>query len=152
MSYLDAVTFRQIIAYTPLISLDLVVEDERGRILLGLRLNRPAQGFWFVPGGRVRKNERLDAAFLRITETELGTPFLRSESKFLGVYEHLYGNSVFGESPDTHYVVLAYRLQVKQAALHLPSQQHSEYRWFNKIEALQDQRLHKYSRAYLEVL
>ncbi|KDS03655.1 glycosyl transferase in colanic acid biosynthesis [Salmonella enterica subsp. enterica serovar Heidelberg str. RI-11-014316] len=36
---------------TPLISLDFIVENGQGEILLGQRLNRPAQGYWFVAGG-----------------------------------------------------------------------------------------------------
>jgi colanic acid biosynthesis protein WcaH len=47
---LDDATFKAIIDSTPLISIDLVVRDSSGRVLLGQRLNRPAQGFWFVPG------------------------------------------------------------------------------------------------------
>ncbi len=37
-----------------LISLDFIVENGRG-ILLGQRLNRPAQGYWFVPGAGVQR-------------------------------------------------------------------------------------------------
>ncbi len=36
--------FVKIIYATPLISIDLVLEDSRGRVLLGKRINRPAQG------------------------------------------------------------------------------------------------------------
>lgn len=67
-------TFRTVLASTPLVSIDLVVENSAGEILLGQRLNRPAQGFWFVPGGRIQKSESLDAAFRRLTRGELGLP------------------------------------------------------------------------------
>lgn len=56
---------------TPLISIDLIVENERGEFLLGKRTNRPAQGFWFVPGERVQKDETLSDAFERLTLAEL---------------------------------------------------------------------------------
>lgn len=59
--------FAQVIDRTPLVSLDLLVENGQGEFLLGLRTNRPAQGFWFVPGGRVRKGETLAQAFERLT-------------------------------------------------------------------------------------
>ncbi|EBV2538175.1 GDP-mannose mannosyl hydrolase, partial [Salmonella enterica] len=45
--------FAAVVRTTPLISLDFIVENGQGEILLGQRLNRPAQGYWFVPGGRV---------------------------------------------------------------------------------------------------
>jgi colanic acid biosynthesis protein WcaH len=55
--------FRTVIASTPLIAIDLIVRNLQGQILLGWRVNRPAQGYWFVPDGRVLKNEALDNAF-----------------------------------------------------------------------------------------
>lgn len=55
--WLDVTTFETVVASAPLISIDLLVENEQGQYLLGLRKNRPAQGYWFVPGGRVQKNE-----------------------------------------------------------------------------------------------
>lgn len=50
--------FATVVRSTPLVSLDLIVENAQGEFLLGKRLNRPAQGFWFVPGGRVQKMSR----------------------------------------------------------------------------------------------
>ena len=71
-NHLPAEVFGEVIRNTPLVAIDLVVRDQSGRALLGKRLNRPAQGYWFAPGGRIRKNETLDAAFLRLTAAELG--------------------------------------------------------------------------------
>jgi len=70
--YLDTKTFKTVIASTPLIAIDLIVVNERKEILLGKRLNQPAKNYWFVPGGRILKNETLDNAFKRLTLTELG--------------------------------------------------------------------------------
>ncbi len=71
--FLEETVFSQVVASTPLISIDLILKSPDNLILLGERLNKPAQGFWFVPGGRVYKNESLDNAFVRITESELGS-------------------------------------------------------------------------------
>lgn len=65
-------TFKSIIQHTPLISIDLIVRNEQGHVLLGQRVNAPAKGYWFVLGGRVRKNETLDDAFVRLVREELG--------------------------------------------------------------------------------
>ena len=59
-------TFKTVIASTPLISIDLVIKNNTGRILLGKRTNRPAQGFWFVPGGRVLKDEPVSYTHLTL--------------------------------------------------------------------------------------
>ena len=55
--------FREIIKNAPLVSIDLIVKNREGKILLGLRINKPAQNTWFVPGGRIRKDETLDSVF-----------------------------------------------------------------------------------------
>ena len=89
MAFLSESTFQTIIGATPLVSIDLIVKNTQGEVLLGYRTNRPAQGYWFVPGGRVQKNERLDKAFLRLTKAELGVSIPRSAATFMGVFEHL---------------------------------------------------------------
>lgn len=151
--WLNDADFRVVVGATPLVSIDLIVENEAGQVLLGQRLHRPAKGFWFVPGGRVRKNERLDDAFLRLTETELGRAAPRRSAQWLGVYEHLYPDSVFGEggeAPDTHYVVLAYRLRLDADEVHtLPAGQHSRWQWWSPAEALQSADVHPMTQAYL---
>lgn len=57
--------FRQVVQNTPLFAIDLVVLNGKNEILLGLRKNPPAQGYWFVPGGRVFKGESLDDGFFK---------------------------------------------------------------------------------------
>ena len=60
--------FLNIIDKTPLVSIDLIIENPQGKILLGKRCNKPAQGYWFVPGGRIQKNETLEQAIRRISK------------------------------------------------------------------------------------
>ena len=66
MMFLRQEDFATVVRSTPLVSLDFIVENSRGEFLLGKRTNRPAQGYWFVPGGRVQKDETLEAAFERL--------------------------------------------------------------------------------------
>lgn len=147
--WLEATTFETVVASTPLISIDLLVENERGEYLLGLRKNRPAQGFWFVPGGRVLKSETLTAAFKRLTREELGVELERSQAQFVGLYEHFYDDSVFGGRPGTHYIVLAHRLKVEQAQIKLGDEQHSKSQWV-AAEAIHTLNSHRYTREYFE--
>ncbi|SDI17905.1 colanic acid biosynthesis protein WcaH [Pseudomonas flavescens] len=151
--FLPTDTFKTVVASTPLVSIDLLVRNAEGELLLGERLNRPAQGSWFAPGGRILKNETLDAAFERLTGEELGQAFRRDQGRLLGVYEHFYDDSVFGEAPDTHYVVIAYALQLgAQQSLQPPSVQHGRYRWW-PIEQIHDEpRIHRNTRDYLQAL
>ncbi len=146
---LDRAEFAQVIRHAPLVSIDLIVRDERDRVLLGLRVNRPARGAWFVPGGRIYKNERLDSAFARITAAELGRAYARDEAPLLGVFEHLYDDNALDEAGiNTHYVVIAHSLRVEAAGLALPADQHSRYRWVEVHELLRDPSVHENTRAY----
>ena len=52
--------FLDVIKATPLVAIDLIIKNSSGFVLLGKRFNRPARGFWFVPGGRIRKDETLE--------------------------------------------------------------------------------------------
>ena len=99
--WLDRDTFKTIIDTTPLVSIDLLVRNAQGQILVGIRVNRPAQGYWFVPGGRILKNERLAEAFSRLTEAELGLKLDIKHARYLGLYEHLYDDSIFTDGPIT---------------------------------------------------
>ncbi len=60
MAFLEKDTFTKVIDCTPLISIDLVIENSSSEILLGYRNNRPAKGYWFVPGGRILKDESMN--------------------------------------------------------------------------------------------
>ncbi|MBR9907045.1 MAG: GDP-mannose mannosyl hydrolase [Gammaproteobacteria bacterium] len=145
--FLSKEVFTTVLDSTPLVSIDLVVQNPQGQILLGERKNRPAQGYWFVPGGRILKNESLAEAFKRLTLGELGEAFAITDAVLHGPYDHFYTDSVFGEQPATHYVALAYRLSVAELAS-LPDEQHSGYRWFSVEELLADERVHKHTKAY----
>ncbi|WP_108947106.1 GDP-mannose mannosyl hydrolase [Shewanella halifaxensis] len=148
--YLDKHTFTKVIDSTPLVSIDLVVENSKGEILLGLRNNRPAQGFWFVPGGRIRKNETMDNAFKRLCHEELGLDKTRQQAEWLGAFEHFYDDCVFGDTISTHYVVLAYKIIVDAPMQSLPISQHNQYKWLSVDKVLSDSKVHLHSKWYVK--
>ena len=151
--YLKKEDFKSLVQHGVLFSIDLVVLDPQNRILVGERINRPAQGYWFVPGGRVYKNEALMKAFERICLDELGQTFNYSEIKPLGLYDHFYSDSVFGEDISTHYINSPYLIELTNSnSLNLPSEQHRHYRWV-KLENLEhDDSVHFYSKIFLDQL
>ncbi|MCJ0927737.1 GDP-mannose mannosyl hydrolase [Acinetobacter lwoffii] len=145
--WLSDETFKSIIQHTPLISIDLIVRNEQGEVLLGKRVNAPAKGYWFVPGGRVRKNETLDDAFVRLVREELGieSGITRADAKFLGVFEHFYDDCVFDNTISTHYIVLAYEIIFENIGEEVFFHQHEEIKWVESCEMT----VHKYSINYL---
>ena len=149
MTLLERKVFVEVVKLTPLVSIDLIVKDQTGKVLLGRRRNAPAQGKWFVPGGRIRKNETLARAFERICREELGITAEISSARFIGCFEHFYPDNFAGiENIDTHYVVLAYALSIDTLPTSLPDLQHDDYRWFDRQTAGSDPQVHAYTRNY----
>lgn len=146
--YLNNEDFQTVIQNMPLVSFDFIIKNNEAHILLGKRKNRPAQGYWFVPGGRICKNESFAGAFKRLTLAELGQNFSIDDAIFLGAFEHLYVDSVFGSDSSTHYVVLAYELSVNHILEKLPLDQHHKYKWFAIKDLLQDNDVHENTKAY----
>ncbi|NIY46191.1 GDP-mannose mannosyl hydrolase [Cedecea colo] len=146
--FLSQEDFATVVRATPLISIDLVVENLAGEYLLGLRTNRPARGFWFVPGGRVQKDETLADAFARLTVAELGQRFSPEEGEFYGVWQHFYDDNFSGQDFSTHYIVLGFRLRVDDKQLRLPTEQHKDYCWLTPEALLRRDDVHDNSRAY----
>lgn len=145
--FIDNDKFKVVLDSTPLVSIDFLVRNESGKVLLGQRNNRPAQGFWFVPGGRILKNEALPKAFERISLSELGQCFSIADARLQGPFDHFYTDSLFGDTPSTHYVALAYRLTVG-ALVALPKEQHCSYKWSSVDELLADPMVHPNTKAY----
>ena len=138
--------FTEVIKNTPLISIDLIIENREGKILLGKRVNQPAKDYWFVPGGRIFKDETLQNAFSRTVYEELGVKMEKKEAQFQGVYEHFYNDNVFNDDFSTHYIGLAHRIKLEDIVK--TNDQHGEYRWFEKDELLKSENVHKYTKDY----
>lgn len=148
---LDTELFKSVVANTPLISVDLIVRNLRGQILLGQRVNRLAQGYWFVPGGRVRKDERLANAFTRLVHEELGLIACSiQDALFLGPFEHFYVDNFSGDDFSTHYVVLGYQLDIDAIPAQLPHEQHHSYCWFSVDELLNSPEVHLHTKQYFQ--
>ena len=141
---LDDQIFKTVVDSTPLISIDILIKKSN-KILLGRRINKPAQSYFFSIGGRINKNEAIDNAIVRIAKNELNIE-LKSKLEFIDVFEHFYDDGIY-ENISTHYVNLAYEYEVEEIP-NLPTEQHSEYRWFSIDELLESKQVHKYTKDY----
>jgi len=144
--------FLEVIERTPLVSIDLIIRNSKNQILMGLRTNQPAKGFWFVPGGRILKGEQIADAFERITLKELNKKIRFSVAKLMGVYDHIYDTNFFDKTGIlTQYVVLAYELHEKELKIEniikSHDDQHKAFKWIS----LTDTKIlgvHENSKAY----
>lgn len=136
--------FQQAVAALPLVSVDWVLTNPAGELLVGQRLNAPARGAWFTPGGRIRKGEALALALVRVAQEELGAASalaaaLVQQGQLMGAWDHFYPDAAFSDTVPTHYVNLPHWAALtadEVDALRLPvGEQHSEWRWMPLDEA-----------------
>lgn len=142
--------FKNVVTNTPLVSIDLIVTNADKKYLFGFRSNRPAKGMWFVPGGRIFKGETKSEAFTRLCHKEIGVALDIEDANFKGVFEHFYDDSVFGEGISTHYVVLAFEIEMDIELERLPEEQHSLYKWFSVGDLQDDDNVHVHAKWYFE--
>ena len=141
--------FAQVVRLAPLISIDIIIRDPKQNVLVALRNNEPAKGVYFVPGGCVRKDETIENAFARILENETGCRAAFKDAKFLGVFQHIYPTNRYGLSGyGTHYIVLAYEVQLDHHPTIVLDEQHSMHRWMNETELKADNHVHENAKAY----
>ena len=160
--WLSAEEFSHACRALPLVSIDLVITrggEDRLELLLGRRNNRPAEGWWFTPGGRIRKNEPLGEALARIAQAEVKlSGIVLDDLVFLGACDHFYHDSAFDQQISTHYVNLPYwlRLDDEQAQRIEPpvgaETQHSAWRWIALDRAAEDPLVHENVRRTLKAL
>lgn len=147
--FLDKDKFGVVVESTPLVSVDLIAKNKHGQFLLGKRVNRPAKNFYFVPGGRILKNECIFDALKRVAVDELKVDVLNPEKlRFFGLYEHFYKDSFLSKDMSTHYVVLAYEIELEKDNVTLNLDQHSEYCWLTVEEIHTSNRVHQYTKNY----
>ena len=142
--------FAQVVRFGILSSIDIILRDPQGLIFVGRRSNEPAKGVYFVPGGVIRKNERIADAFARIlaAETGLTMPFL--QARLLGVYEHLYDTNRYGDPAyGTHYIVQGYQLRLATRPDIRLDAQHSDFRWTAPDALLTAPDVHENTKVYL---
>jgi colanic acid biosynthesis protein WcaH len=149
--FLPADEFAHIVRHTPLVSVDIVVRDRQRRVLVGKRNYEPAKGTYFVPGGRILKDETIGEAFARIMRHELNLVTSIDAARFIGVHEHFHPNSRFGPPGcTTHYVVLAYELALSaQASAIFPDDQHAALEWCARGKLLVRDDVHPLTKDYL---
>jgi colanic acid biosynthesis protein WcaH len=141
--------FKNILQLTPLVSLDFIL-NYNDKFLVGKRVNEPAKGFYFVPGGRILKGETLEATCHRLSFHELGIKIDLGKMKFHMNMEHIYPNCFFDESISTHYVCLSYYYQLSDLEYERLNlvEQHSEILWLNKKDLMEHNNVHENTKRY----
>ena len=109
----------------PTVCVDLLVTNEQKEYLLAKRTEKPAQGSWWFPGGRIRKGETWQECAKRKGKEELGID--------LPIGNLISVENYFADDADWHTVNLVVHAYFSHRIIEL-DRSHAEYRWTNHIE------------------
>jgi ADP-ribose pyrophosphatase YjhB (NUDIX family) len=112
--------YNQITKWLPIVSVEAVIVMDKSLLLLK-RTNQPAQGQWWFPGGRIKKEESLEEALRREIKEETGLEL--ATYKLINVYSRVF--------PERHDITIAYLCKCKESKIIL-DKEHSEFRLFKK--------------------
>jgi len=101
---IDDDTWNRLFKLVPRVTVDAMILNEKGEIVLVKRDVAPERGKWHFPGGYVRLNEKVCDAVRRKAEEETGLTV--EVVDFFKVYDSAEGNRFF--HPLGHIIALAY--------------------------------------------
>lgn len=134
-------TYREIRRSFPLVCVDVVIADGK-KFLLAKRTNQPEKGKWWIPGGRILKNEFLKDAAVRLLKQETG---LKAQSiQFIGFDELLHAPGYF-PGTTAHNVAFVFKAKIAPRGKFKLDSQNSDGKWFSKI----DRSWHPYVKKFL---
>ena len=150
INILDKNLWKSIVENMPIPAKDLLFYSKKKGLLMGKRMNKPAKNYYFVPGGRVFKNESRNDAIKRISIQEVDFSIDSEQCFSIGVYDHFYDDSIWENTNiTTHYIIEAILIPIEdnQEKFNVDSQ-HSDFLWINEsnIDTLN---VHEYSKKYL---
>lgn len=122
--------YRRFLSAMPIICVDCLVVNDRGEFLLVKRGNEPLMGEYWMPGGRIRKGERLVAAVHRKMREEIGVDVDIVEN--VGFFEEFYEKTQENAEGGVHSISFVYLVKPKSYDIRLDMQS-SAWGWFKEI-------------------
>jgi len=102
--------FLESLRLCPRLTVELLVKNKKGEVLLVKRLRPPFKGYWHLPGGFLLKSESITNCAKRLSLEELGFELNLRDGKFLGLFETIKGDP---RGHILHYVLM-FRLKNSQ--------------------------------------
>ncbi len=131
---------------TPLVNVDLLIKDPKGRTLLSMR-DDPIHGLgWHIPGGIIRIKESFDTRIKKVMENEIGTRF-RYDLKPIAVNQFINNNITRG-----HFISFLYRCHLSSKFIPLNKGLNSTDRGYLKWHDSCPDNLIKCQEAYKRYL
>lgn len=135
--------YKKIHQLMPITCVDVVIKHNN-KFLLGLRINKPEKGAWWLPGGRVLKGETLEHAVTRKTKEETGLNI--NIIKCLGTESAMFPDGPFGHP--THTIGTTFLVKPISSIEKIKKDSQTEqFQWFEKI----DKTWHPYVKKFLHL-
>jgi colanic acid biosynthesis protein WcaH len=129
LSYED---YKKFLSSMPIVCVDCLVVNDNGEYLLVKRKNEPLKGEYWVPGGRLQKNERLADAVRRKMREEIGVDVDIIEN--VGFFEEFFDKTEQNAEGGVHSISVVYRVKPKSYDIKLDDQS-DDWGWFKDIPA-----------------
>lgn len=120
MTWIEQLEYNRILEIMPIVCIDVAI-IHNDQVLLVKRDREPARGEWWLPGGRLHKNEVLEACALRKAEEETDL------SCSCGSMIH-YQSTVFGAIHSVNFCFVLYPISTLGIKLDDTS---SDYKWLD---------------------
>ncbi len=121
---IDEKLYQKIRSVIPTVCVDLIITNSDGLYILGKRTERPAQGLWWFPGGRIFKWETWQDTAFRKGREELGVE--------LEIGEIVSIENYFAEEEGYHTVNLVAHAKYSGGSIQLDTS-HTEFKWFSEV-------------------
>jgi colanic acid biosynthesis protein WcaH len=122
--------YRSIVDKMPIVCIDAVIINNKNQYLLVRRNNEPLKGEYWVPGGRLLKNETLDEGAVRIVRQELGID--AHIVMQLGVYEDFFEKNPLNVESGLHTISIIYLMIANDEEVQLDGQS-GDWGWFDEL-------------------
>ena len=133
--------YEQILENMPIFCIDMVVYS-KGKVLLVKRKEKPAQRDWWVPGGRLFKEEKLVEGVKRKIKEEVGLKIKSIDH--VGMQEYFSDDGIY-QNLKFHAVAAIYKVEVDEEKVTL-DETSTDYKWVSQI----DSDLHEYVQKALK--
>ncbi len=123
-------SYKMILDNMPIVCIDSVVVNADGEYLLVKRNNHPLKGEYWLPGGRLMKNETLREAVKRKMKQELGIDV--EIERLMGFFETVFKKTSTNIAGGFHAVSFVFLLKPLQEKIVLDNQS-SSWNWFKEL-------------------
>lgn len=131
--------FLFISSLTPIVNVDLLVYNERGRFLLVKRDDEHCGIGWHVPGGCIRFKETFEERIMAVAKQELGIEKIECDEhpfKVFEIIEHEHRN-IENQNERAHFVTLVFKCKVGSDYIidnkDLSESDAGYIKWFDKL-------------------